>query len=231
MPIPTLDVIHQKAEVMGLSIINAISNPQNNMQIDIIDNADNSINILEQFLNLVKTLGQTYFFIDINIYNQEILESFLIDIEAITEDIYGISYKSIKKAAKEHNKSILSLPTNKPASLELFVYLRGCLYTLGFEEDWCNSLIEADDALERIVSQFSEYIYVYKEQKEQSKLSKRKDLELEIIKDPIFKNCSTKAARMAFVEQFLFEHSEDIPRGRAGLEGWCDLLLAKSKTT
>ena len=55
-------------------------------------------------------------------------------------------------------------------------------------------------------------------------------MELEIITDPVFRNCTTKAARMAFAEQFFIEHGEDLPVGRAGLEDWCDLLLAKSKS-
>lgn len=230
MPIPALDIIYNKADLMGLKIINAISIPDNVMKIDIISTDNNETQELEVFLELVKNLGQTFLFIDVTIYNEELCDEFSIDIEAIDEKLYGSSYKSIVKAAKEHNRFIKSLPMDKPAYLEMFVYSQGCLYTKDFSEEWYNQLNDPEEILDSIIAQYFDDINSFRAQKEQTEFRRKKDLENRIIGDPTFKTCTTKAARMAFVQELIIEQGEDLPINRASLEGWCDLLLAKSKS-
>lgn len=232
MPIPSIEEIYGKANSMGLKAISAISlpGPETVMRIDLIINENDDSESLEVFLQLVKDLGQTFFFMDVTIYDEELCKDYLIDLDEISEDLYGSSFKSVKKASKDHNKLIESFPKDKPVYIELFVYSQGCLYSKDFSEEWFTQLIDPKEALRNIGTQYEDNINTFRVRQEQLNLSKRKDLENEIISDPVFKACSTKAARMAFVEQFFKEHGEELPRIRAGLDGWCDLLLAKSKT-
>jgi len=103
MAIPSKKLIAQKAKERGLLMINGCSGPRP-FQIDILE----SDNAVEDFFDLVKSLGKTHFFYDAAIYDKETLEGYCIDTDQITDSYYGDVAHAIKNEATKHNKRLLS---------------------------------------------------------------------------------------------------------------------------
>lgn len=224
LAIPSLQFIENKAKENGLIMINGYCGPAT-FQIDLYD-AENS---LDSFFSLVKNFGRNLFFYNEATYDKEILQGFCIDLEMISESNFGNVAQNIKKEVMKYNQRVMSLPTDQSACIELFIFDDGCLYSLEFNEDWHNSLEDPEEALQEICNSYINEINNHRNKKQEDRNRKLEDLGQKLIKDPNFKYCTTKNARLQLAIKYIDENNLDFYMTRPEIQGWVDLLWASNK--
>jgi hypothetical protein len=233
--IPSLSELKNLASKSGLSVFEGLISGEL-PKVDLFLNKEHPI---EEFMELVQVLGKKYFFVD---YakphaetDEELIDSYGIDLSEITKEFYGDYYKEIYKKAKEFNNKLLKFPRDEAYDADLYVIDSGVTYVLSLSAEEEPGFGCADEYFNEICEEFhvNRRERVAKKREEADK--KREELfdkmVGDLINDGVFLKCNTKESRKLFLYNYLRKNNLDEAfdshyKSNKALEAFADLLYA-----
>jgi hypothetical protein len=198
-------------------------------------------NPVSEFMELVQSLNRKQFFVHYfkphGDTDEEIVESFGIDLDEITKDFYGDYYKDIYKKAEQFNNKLLKFPKDDSYSASLYLIDSGVVYQLELETEASLYFGNAEDYLDEICEKFWVNRKEIRAKKKEQSDKKREELYdkmiKELIDDGVFINCNTKASRKLFLINYFQKNKLEETFGDYSLgylEAFADLLYADVKS-
>lgn len=208
LKLPSIEFIKKKAHELELTPIEAIfMNKEGlSLQVDIIADQEDAVT---KFMMLVKDLGKTTFFFNIVVLYDEVLDSWLINVDNITEDNYGDDFLEIASKAAQYNNDIRNKANKGPALIELFLCSEGTAYSLCFCSDWYESIKDPEEVLEQICLNYEEKINEIKKKKYEEKANYKEELAILLDGEKDFQHCTNKKARKEYAFHFIRKHEKD----------------------
>lgn len=187
---PTLQEVKSTMEKYNLSLFEGTIVEQ----ADIIIPTDTE-SVIENFCRLASDNSIKTIFINVETLEEESLRRNLINLESITSEDYGSSFKEILKKARAYNKNIEELARQGPIGIELFFVLNGKICSIDFTEEWYLESPSPDDAMEEFTFDYQDEIEQIEEAREQKEVEQLETFIEMLIQDKEFKKCTTERER------------------------------------